>query len=214
MELPVYSSNSDAAREERSSLTIGQEKEQKEIEKVDLNGSVEQVDQKLPKKIFGLFFPEDIKEVKKYIFKEVIVPKIKSILDDSFHAFLYNQTAKENRRGVVADRVSYRNAWYEDPRDRHQDPRRDLAMNNYYDYQELRFTDRRDAEAVLDRMAETVSKYNVVSVADMYDIANIPTMNYQLQKYGWSGDSLKAAKIVPIKDGLYLLKMPKPYPLG
>ena len=79
-----------------------------------------------------------------------------------------------------------------------------------YEYDELLFETRGDAESVLDAMNEIIAQYEVVSVADLYDLANVSNDNYAANKYGWT--DIAGCRAVRVRDG-YILKLPKPMPL-
>lgn len=63
------------------------------------------------------------------------------------------------------------------------------------------FETREDAEKVLDAMKDTVKKYGVVSLADMYDIVG-KTTTYVANKYGWK--SVDNAEVVRCRHGYYI----------
>lgn len=67
------------------------------------------------------------------------------------------------------------------------------------------FETREDAEKVLDAMEDTVKKYGVVSLADVYDIVG-KTTTYVASKYGWK--SVDDAKVIHCLDGYYI-ELPK-----
>jgi len=54
-------------------------------------------------------------------------------------------------------------------------------------------------------MSEYLDQYPVISVADMYDLANITDFPYTYNDYGWK--TVASAKVVRVNEG-YLLKMP------
>ena len=68
------------------------------------------------------------------------------------------------------------------------------------------FETREDAKKVLDAMEDTVKKYGVVSLADVYDIAGISSPAYVANKYGWR--SVGDAKVVRCRAGYYI-NLPK-----
>ena len=61
-----------------------------------------------------------------------------------------------------------------------------------------------------DAMNEIIAQYEVVSVADLYDLANVSNDNYAANKYGWT--DIGGCRAVRVRDG-YILKLPKPMPL-
>ena len=56
-------------------------------------------------------------------------------------------------------------------------------------------------------MKELIERYKVVTVADLYDLADISTDNYMSNKRGWI--DLRNAEVVRIRDG-YVIKLTKP----
>jgi len=54
-------------------------------------------------------------------------------------------------------------------------------------------------------MEELLDRFEVVSVADLFDMAGI-SCNYTDNKYGWS--DLKGAKVERVSDG-YVIRLPR-----
>ena len=75
------------------------------------------------------------------------------------------------------------------------------------DYEDIVFETRGDAESILSMMKELIERYKVVTVADLYDLADISTDNYMSNKRGWI--DLRNAEVVRIRDG-YVIKLTKP----
>lgn len=156
----------------------------------------------------GEIISEDAKNVKSYVFGEVLIPAIKKaisdIVTDGIDIILYGESRKGGKRST-ADRVSYRN-YYD--RDRDSRPRADRAVSGY-SYDDIVLDSRGEAQDVLDRMDELMSAYGLVRVADLYDLVGI-TGNYTDNKYGWT--SIRTAEIVRVRDG-YMIKMPRAVPI-
>lgn len=74
-----------------------------------------------------------------------------------------------------------------------------------HDFDEIILPDRGEAQAVIDGMFETLQRYQVVTVADLYALVGI-SGNFTDNKYGW--DDLSGASILRIRGG-YLLDLPK-----
>lgn len=79
-----------------------------------------------------------------------------------------------------------------------------------HDFDDLVIPSRRDAEEVIDRMFEELSRYGSVSVADLYELTGIQSAHTDM-KWGWT--SLQGAKAVPLRQGGFLLDLPDPQPL-
>ena len=69
---------------------------------------------------------------------------------------------------------------------------------------------RGEAEDVLERMDELIATYQVVSVADFYDLVGV-SGNYTDNKYGWT--DIRNASVIRVRDG-YMIKLPKALPLN
>jgi len=63
-----------------------------------------------------------------------------------------------------------------------------------------------EAEEVIDRMFDLVSRYEVVTVADLYELVGV-SGEYTDAKWGWT--DLRGAAAMRIRDG-YLLDLPRP----
>jgi hypothetical protein len=59
-------------------------------------------------------------------------------------------------------------------------------------------------------MTEFIIDYDAISVAQLYEMLDIPSDEFTLEKYGWY--DLRAAQVRPVPSG-YLLDLPKPRPI-
>ena len=159
------------------------------------------------RKFKDVFISEDIGNVKSYIFMDVLVPAIKKavsdIVRDGIDMILYGGSRRSS--GSSGSKVSYRN--YYDHRDDRYSP--EPRTSSRFDYEDIVYTHRGDAEAVLAQMREAIEEYGLVSVAGMYDMAD-RTAPYTAYKYGWT--SLRTAEVSRARDG-YIIKLPKAMPI-
>ena len=159
------------------------------------------------RKFKDVFISEDIGNVKSYIFMDVLVPAIKKavsdIVRDGIDMILYGGTKRSS--GSSGSKVSYRN--YYDQRDDRRLP--ESRSNSRFDYEDIYYETRGDAEAVLAQMRDAIEEYGLVSVAGMYDMAD-KTAPYTAYKYGWT--SLRTAEVTRVRDG-YIIKLPKAMPI-
>ncbi len=176
---------------------------QKRTEKV-VTGDVKQRKKTGLSKAANTFLPGDVDSVKSYILMDVLVPSIKRAISDIVCNGI-NMLLGEPNRGKgnsVGAKVSYRQ-YYQD-----RDDRRDYARPRsqaQYSYDDIVFDDRGDAEAVLERMEELLERFDVVSVADLFDMAGI-SCNYTDNKYGWT--DLRSAHVERVRDG-YIINLPR-----
>lgn len=182
-------------------------KEKAKFEKV-VSGTVKTKKKSEARKFADIFISEDVKNVKSFIFMDVLVPAIKKaiydIFTDGIDMVLYGSTGHKKSR---ASRISYNNI-YEDRRERREGPYRPRSV---YDYDEVSIPTRGEAERVLDRMKESVDVYGLVSVADLYDLVGV-TSNFTDNKYGWTKHNFHDADIRRTRDG-YALDLPPAKPL-
>ena len=143
---------------------------------------------------------------------DVLVPAIKKavsdIVTDGISMILYGGTGggNRNRSSSSSSKVSYR-SYYDDRRDDRREER--YATRGRFDYEDIVFTSRGEAEAVRMQMLDVIDRYGFVTVADMYDMAGI-TPPYTSNNYGWV--SIRSAEAVRVRDG-YVLKLPKASPI-
>lgn len=194
-----YASNSHKSKEEKKieSVVSGQAKTKK---KSDIQ------------KLTDIFVSEDVSNVKSYILMDVLVPAVKKAISDivtnGIDMILYGENGR-SKKSTSASKVSYRSYY-----DRENDTRRDYrasAARNVFEYDDILFETRGDAESVLDAMNDIISQYGRVSVADLYDLANVQTSNYTANKYGWT--DIFGCRPSRVRDG-YILKLPRPIPLN
>lgn len=161
------------------------------------------------RKFLEAFVKDDLGSIGSYIISDVVVPSIKKTILDSVKAIL-GETGGSGRGTTTASRVSYRS--YYDDRDALKRSTAGAApLRTGFDYDDINFEYRADAEAVLEAMCDIVnSHYGIVSVADMYDLANITNDNYTINKYGWT--DLRDARVVATREG-YMIKLPRALPL-
>lgn len=81
-----------------------------------------------------------------------------------------------------------------------------------FDYDELIFATRGEAESVLERMFELIdSPYQRVTVGDLYDLSQVSPGPYTNCNYGWY--DLTGARVRRNYDNSFSLDLPKPRPL-
>ena len=180
--------------------------EREKIEKV-VTGKVITKKKSSLSKFKDEFISEDAKNVKNYVFGEVLIPAIKkAILDivtDGINMILYGESGG-GRKKSSADRVSYR-SYYDRPNDRYARP----YTNTLYSYDDFVLESRGEAEDVLSRLDELLDTYKVVRVADLKDLLGI-TGNYTDNNYGWT--NLRTAEVIRVRDG-YTIRLPRAIPI-
>lgn len=183
------------------------EKAEKQIEKVVRNKVKTKKKSELTK-LTDIFVTEDINSVKSYVFMDIVVPAIKKAISDvvtnGVDMILYGETGRTKKSGS-SNYVSYRS--YSDSSTKRRSD--DTRARSRFDFDDIVFDGRGDAEAVLEQMDNIIDRYGMVSVADMYDMADL-TQPYTAHRYGWS--NLRGAEVVRVREG-YIIKLPKAMPI-
>jgi hypothetical protein len=78
-----------------------------------------------------------------------------------------------------------------------------------HNFDEIVLTERAEAEEVIDRLFDLVSRYEQASVSDLYELVGLASSHTD-HKWGWS--DLHGAGVSRIRGG-YLLDLPEPEPL-
>lgn len=199
-----YPSNSHRSKEQTQETEASREKK---VEKV-VTGKVKTKKNDV-RRFTDVFISEDATNVKSYIFMDVIVPAIKkAILDiasDGVSMILYGDTRASKKNSGGVNKIAYRK-YYDEPVSGN---RSSTGARTRFDYDDIEFEARGEAEAVRTEMLDIIERYGFVTVADMYELAGL-TAPFTAHKYGWS--SLRSAETVRTRDG-FILKMPKASPI-
>lgn len=166
--------------------------------------------------------------VLEYVVLEVLVPAAKDMIADAasqaIEQILFGEVRSTSRRRASSSRssgpggyVSYNRysssssnygSRREDPREREREmSRRGRAA---HDFDEIVLDTRADAEEVIDRLFELISKYESASVADLYELVGLSAA-YTDDKWGWT--DFRGAGVTRVRTG-YLLDLPRPVPLN
>ena len=151
----------------------------------------------------GMFMSGDMDSIKNYVVMDVLVPSIKQMISDIVCNGINMLLGEPYRsKGGAAGRVNYRQ-YYRDSNERREYAR--PRQQPQYSYDDVIFETRGDAEEVLYRMEEILERFEMVSVADLLDMAGI-SGQYTDNKYGWK--DLRSAHVERVRDG-YIIVLPK-----
>ena len=159
------------------------------------------------RKFTDVFISEDAKNVKSYVIMDVLVPTIKKAIVDIFtdgvNMIFFGETRSRNK-GSRLDTISY-NRFY----DRRDDRRAVEPARSRHSYNDIYLETKGEGEAVLDQMNALIDEYNLVTIADLYDMVGV-TGNYTDHNYGWT--DISDARVLRTRDG-YVLDLPKARPI-
>lgn len=157
------------------------------------------------RKFTDIFVAEDINTVKNYIWEDIIVPTTKNLVVDVATNFV-ETLILGGRRSGSRSRTSYDRPSYRDYSSHSRDDRARVSRSrSIFDYNDIVFDSKRDAEAVLDELDEQIRRHGLVSVAAFYDMCDM-TAPYSANNYGWT--SINRARVVSVRGG-YSIEMPR-----
>ena len=190
---------------------------EKKIEKV-IEGEVIRRKKPLGRRISETFVKGDAQSVGQYVMFEVLLPALKDTIADvtsqGVERMLFGEARSTSRRTgrrpgtnpyVQYDRFSSQN-----DRGRKQEkeyPSRRARAS--HDFDEIILATRAEAEEVISRLFDLVSKYDTASVRDLYELVGAEA-RFTDDKWGWT--DLRGSGVTRVRDG-YLLDLPPTEPL-
>lgn len=199
-----YTPNSHRFKEEHKDVSSD-----RKIEKV-VKGNVTTKKKSEISKFTDAFLAEDFRTAASFVLVDALIPGAKRLCRDIAVEFVETifGTRGSSKRSDTSPKVSYRKYWdqREDDRNSYDAPRARTRFN----YEDIIFDSRGEAEAVLDEMMAVLQRYDFVRVADLYDMCGLD-QPYTSNRYGWS--NLGAAAVLRVSGG-YTLKLPKASPIN
>lgn len=153
-----------------------------------------------------------------YMTMEVIIPAIQDTLIDAFQGGVERLIRGEARARRSSVPPSYSNLGHVNyqrmsaPTSTRAASPRPLSRRSRtrHDFGEIVIPSRQEAEEVIDRMFDILSRYGSVAVSDLYELTGIASSHVD-HKWGWT--ELRGAKAARLRDGNFLLDLPEPEPL-
>lgn len=187
-------------------------------EKVERVTSAETVRRKrgLGTRFKETFIGGDARSATDHVVFSVVVPEVRDMLYNAFVAgmetMIYGES-KAHRRGsgsgypgmghVRYDRMGPSAAKPPEPR---LLSRRSRAR---HDFDDVVISSRSEAEEVIDRLFDLLSRHGSASVADLYELTGVQSSHVDM-KWGWT--ELRGARAIG-RNGRYMLDLPEPEPL-
>ena len=189
--------------------------DEKKIEKV-VEGSVLRRKKPLSKRFLDTFVGGDARGVVGYVMLEVLLPAAKDMVADAVsqgvERLIFGEARSTSRRtgyrpGGIGGYTSYNRMSSSPPAGRRDEPRSiSRTARARHEFDEIILATRVEAEEVIDRLFDLVSRYETATVADLYELVGI-SGNYTDDKWGWT--DLRGAGARRIRNG-YLLDLPRP----
>lgn len=155
------------------------------------------------------FFNRDIDSIKDWLIEDVLIPGAQETLVNLVQMLVFNEIRGGRRdRRDYDDYRSYYSGRSSSSRGRgrrdHRDYERD--RDDKIDCRDIVLKYREDAERIIDEMRMRIRKYDSVSVADLFDLLDIPG-KYTDNNYGWTREGDIGLRRVA---GGYLIDVPDP----
>ena len=160
-----YPNNSHSARERTDSTAPG--KAEKKLEKV-VTGAAKTRKKSEARKFVNIFVPEDGENVKSYIMMDVIIPGIKNAIADVISIVLFGDSGRIGGSRSKRDGRS-RLTYWDDRRDDRREYGRPRAAAGF-EYDDIIFETRGDAELVLDQLESAIANYGQPLWLDGYSV--------------------------------------------
>lgn len=169
----------------------------------------------LGRRLRETFVGGDAQSVGGFVLMDVVVPAIKHLIVDSGEEMLRriilgDEAPRQRRRSARSrrDDDSFFNYGGVSSR-RREEPRREMSRSSRsrFDFDDIILDRRVEADEVLDQMYNLLEKYELVTVANLYQLVNVePTPTDA--RWGW--DNLAGSGVVRTRTGGYLLDLPEP----
>lgn len=181
-------------------------------------GGVSRKRKSLRKQFTEVFIAGDAKTALRYSVLEVLLPASRDMVLETIQQGLDKLFLGEGRRRGSTPPQTGATGYVNYGRIGHQmssrystGPQRAMSRiaRTRHNFDEIVLDERTEAEEVIDRLFDLVSRYEQASVADLYELVGLGSTHTD-HKWGWS--DLTGAGVTRVRGG-YLLDLPEPEPL-
>lgn len=183
--------------------------EEKRVERV-VSGEVTRRKRPAGKRLLESIIGGDARSVLGYVISDVLLPAAKDAITEAvsqgIERMLFGESRSGNRRSGARSSggyVSYNR--YSQPARREEPREISRRARASHSFDEIILATRAEAEEVIDRLFDLVSRYESASVSDLFEMVGV-TGNYTDQDWGWT--DLRGASIQKVRGG-YLLDLPR-----
>lgn len=201
-----------------NSKTVKEPPKKEPIERVTSSDPIRRK-KSLGKQFRETFVAGDAKMALHYVVFGVLLPAAKDALVEAGSAgiekLIFGETRKRGARNPSAGPMGYVSYNRMSTGDRPMSqtmgrPNISKRARAQHDFDEIVLESRSEAEDVIDRLFDLVSRYDTASVADLYELVGLASTHTD-HKWGWT--DLRGATVSRVRSG-YLLDLSAPEPLG
>jgi len=191
-------------------------KTDKKIEKV-VSGQVTERKKPFGQRFKDTFFGGEFRAARGYVVSEVLLPALRNLIVDAtskgIERMIYGDVSPRrpaSRGGYGSPKIQYNS-----PVQRERGPiflpdQPPRSRGRRQEINDILFVSREEAELVLERMVDIINDYDVVSKADLNELAGLQS-TYVDNNWGWV--DLRYASVRQTRDG-FLLDLPPYEPLA
>lgn len=205
MEVPEFPPNSDASK---------RKPEERDIKRVTSDAPARRR-KPLRKQLSKTFVAGDARSAFQYVVLDVLIPAAKDMIADAgregIDRFIFGESRRRGSTPPQAGPTGYVSYNRYSPTSRQSSSQRAMSRQAraQHNFDEIVLSERVEAESVIDQLYEVVSRYGVVSVADLYAMVGISSTHVD-NRWGWQ--DLHGAGVSRVRGG-FLLDLPEPEPL-
>lgn len=208
MDSENFPPNSEASKKASNKI------EGKNIERVT-SGEAMRKKKSLRRQFKDTFIAGDLKSSVRYVAFDILLPTLRDMLWEAGSGGIEKLIFGDSRRRGSTPPISGPTGYVSYNRisgHRMSGPQRAISRmaRARHDFDEIVLESRVEAEEVIDRLFDLVSRYESATVADLYELVGIPSSHTD-HKWGWS--DLRGAGVSRVRDG-YMLDLPDPIPLN
>lgn len=154
-----------------------------------------------------------------YMLMEVIIPSAKDMMAEAMQSGIEKLIYGDSRPRRSAPssyssvgHVNYQRISAPNRNDKPPAPRMlSRRSRSRQDFDEIVIPSRQEAEDVIERMFDILSRFGTVTVSDLYELTGIQSSHTD-HKWGWT--ELRGAKATRLRSGGFLLDLPEPEPVN
>jgi hypothetical protein len=188
---------------------------EKNITPVVAEGGAVRRKKSLRKQFSETFVAGDAKSAVRYVLFEVLLPAAKDMVVEAgsqgIEKLIFGDSRKRGSTSPQSGPTGYVSYNRMSTGGRSTGPSRSISRQarSRHNFDEIVLAGRVEAEDVIDRLFDLVSRYESATVADLYELVGLSSSHTD-HKWGWT--DLHGAGVTRIRDG-YLLDLPEPEPL-
>lgn len=191
----------------------------KDIKKI-VQGEVTTRKKPLGKRFLDLFVQGSPSGAARAVVQDIMIPALKDMMLDAgntaWEQTLYGDTQSRPRgrgrpgRGVA--QYAYNRITSPGSSPLREEPRRTMSRRDRanHNFDEIILESRAEANEIIEQMYEIVSKFEEVSVSDLYKMVGMDA-EFTDEKWGWT--DMAGSDVTRLSGGGYLLVLPRPEPL-